>query len=227
MAAVGWRGRWWSVRIAGWCGALRRDNSETGVFGCACERDIDFLLGEVLGLQEGYSLVQRRARDRRILQDCDGMSAIHVTRAQRRQHTRHGRRDDVLADHVGRFLRDALMHAQSTEENERNATLRLRDDGPKGCLGSSAGANGSCRSRPAGLPMPAVTDTCSGFSCQLQHHTRCESTQSDAPLQPWTCSQNSDAVFNNINAPADYRNHASPPCAMCSITVWSRQPDKE
>lgn len=42
-----------------------------GVFGCAGERDVYLFLCEVLGLEEGDALVERRAGDRRVLQDCD------------------------------------------------------------------------------------------------------------------------------------------------------------
>jgi hypothetical protein len=46
-----------------------------GVFGGggACKRDVDFFLGEVLGLEEGDALLKRRAGDGRILQDCMGL----------------------------------------------------------------------------------------------------------------------------------------------------------
>lgn len=40
------------------------------VFGCAGERDVDFLLCEVLGLQEGDALFQGGACDGGILKDC-------------------------------------------------------------------------------------------------------------------------------------------------------------
>lgn len=42
-----------------------------GVFGCAGERDVYLFLCEVLRLEEGDALVERRAGDRRVLQDCD------------------------------------------------------------------------------------------------------------------------------------------------------------
>ena len=42
-----------------------------GVFGCAGERDVYLFLCEVLRLEEGDALVERRAGDRGVLQDCD------------------------------------------------------------------------------------------------------------------------------------------------------------
>jgi hypothetical protein len=51
------------ARGCGWGGIV-------GVFGGARERDVDFLLREVLGLQEGDALLYGGAGDRGILEDC-------------------------------------------------------------------------------------------------------------------------------------------------------------
>lgn len=51
------------------CCLGRRSRGLAGVFGRPRERDINLLLGEVLGLEEGYALLQGRAGNRRVLED--------------------------------------------------------------------------------------------------------------------------------------------------------------
>jgi hypothetical protein len=64
------RGRRPVVCIVGWRGCRGRSGL-AGVFGGgACKRHVDFLLGEVLGLEKSDALLERRARDGWILQDC-------------------------------------------------------------------------------------------------------------------------------------------------------------
>jgi len=60
ICSVCWRRGRWSVSITGLCrrfgSGSRRGRCCVGVFG-AGEREVDFFLGEVLGLQEGNPLL--------------------------------------------------------------------------------------------------------------------------------------------------------------------------
>ena len=91
--------------VAGYRRCLgRRGRGLIRVFGSARERDINFLLGEVLGLKECYPLLQGRAGNGRVLEDWRPLASSRAGSWLLCLLTGDGRRDEILAHHLGYTL---------------------------------------------------------------------------------------------------------------------------
>lgn len=114
------------------------------IFSSTGKGDIDLLLGEVLGLQECYALLQGRAGNRRVLEDWVLLLASSRAGLQSPSYllTRDGGCDEVLAHHFGYKLRKTRnrrkMAGGDGVEESRNDDPRARSRNASAPLRRSA-----------------------------------------------------------------------------------------
>jgi len=100
-------------------------------------------------------------------------------------------------------LHDAPKHAQSIVEGERNATLRLRDDGSNGSLGSSVVGPG-CSTRALD-PVGNFNTTARTVLTILSKWHNAPGNIANSVLLPWRLSY----------IPAPLRKFQAPRCVKC------------